>query len=174
MKALVIDPAARIARVPGGRHLRRPGRARPRPRLRSPPGDTASVGMGGLTTGGGIGLHGPQARPHDRQPALGRGRHGRRRDRNRPACYEHPDLFWAIRGGGGNVGVVTEFTYRLAPVEQTSSAGRLILPASPGGPARATSTTRRRPPRSSRPSPTSCTRRRCPSSPRRRLASRCS
>ena len=42
---------------------------------------------------------------------------------------EHPDLFWALRGGGGNFGIVTAFEYQLHPVS-TVLAGALVCPAS--------------------------------------------
>ena len=90
-------------------------------------GDTGSVGLGGITTGGGVGY-------------LSR-RHGLTIDNLISAQVvtadgaihdvdaEHePDLFWAIRGGGGNVGVVTQFTYRLHDVPQVVG-GMLMLPA---------------------------------------------
>jgi FAD/FMN-containing dehydrogenase len=90
-------------------------------------GDTGSVGIGGITLGGGIGY---LARKHgmtidsllaaDIVTADGQ---LRRVDAN-----THPDLFWAIRGGGGNFGVVTRFQYRLAKVG-TIVGGMLMLPA---------------------------------------------
>jgi FAD/FMN-containing dehydrogenase len=90
-------------------------------------GDTASVGLGGLTTGGGIGY-------------LVR-KYGLTIDNLLAArvvtadgqiryvdAETHPDLFWAIRGGGGNFGVVTHFKYRLHEVNIVVG-GMLILPA---------------------------------------------
>ena len=92
-------------------------------------GDTGSVGIGGLTLGGGIGF-------------LSR-RYGMTIDnvlaaeivtadgRVRIVDHDHePDLFWAIRGGGGNFGVVSRFHYRLAEIRQIYG-GPLILPATP-------------------------------------------
>jgi FAD/FMN-containing dehydrogenase len=92
-------------------------------------GDTGSVGIGGITLGGGIGY-------------LVR-KHGLTIDNLLAAelvtadgqllCVDaesHPDLFWAIRGGGGNFGVATRFVFRLHEVD-TILGGVLVLPATP-------------------------------------------
>lgn len=90
-------------------------------------GDTGSVGIGGLTLGGGIGYlvrkHGltiDSVLAADVVTANG--------DVVRTDADTHPDLFWAIRGGGGNFGVVTRFKYRLHELGQVLG-GLLILPA---------------------------------------------
>ena len=90
-------------------------------------GDTGSVGIGGITLGGGVGYLG---RKHgltidnllaaDIVTADGELRHA--------DADTNPDLFWAIRGGGGNFGVATRFQYRLAELPQIVG-GMLILPA---------------------------------------------
>jgi FAD/FMN-containing dehydrogenase len=92
-------------------------------------GDTGSVGIGGLTLGGGIGY---LVRKHGlaidsllaAEIATADGR------LVRVDAQLHPDLFWAIRGGGGNFGVATRFHYRLHPVD-TVTGGMLVLPATP-------------------------------------------
>jgi FAD/FMN-containing dehydrogenase len=90
-------------------------------------GDTPSVGLGGLTTGGGIGyLVRKYGLTIDNLLAArvvtadGEIRH--------VDAETHPDLFWAIRGGGGNFGVVTHFKFQLHKVD-TIVGGMLILPA---------------------------------------------
>jgi FAD/FMN-containing dehydrogenase len=92
-------------------------------------GDTASVGIGGLTTGGGIGY---MARKHgltiDSLLAVEIVTAGG--DILIADETNHPDLFWAVRGGGGNFGVVTRFKYRLHPLPQFTG-GPLVLPATP-------------------------------------------
>jgi FAD/FMN-containing dehydrogenase len=92
-------------------------------------GDTGSVGIGGLTLGGGIGflsrLHGMTIDNVAAAEIVTADGRVRTIDHER-----EPDLFWAIRGGGGNFGVVTRFRYRLATVPDVYG-GPLILPATP-------------------------------------------
>jgi len=90
-------------------------------------GDTGSVGLGGITLGGGIGY---LVRKHGltiddllaADIVTADGAELRVDDRT------HPDLFWAIRGGGGNFGVATRFRFRLHEVG-TVYGGILMLPA---------------------------------------------
>ena len=128
MARVSIDPGARIARVqPGATSGDLAGPANDHG-LALSTGDTHSVGMGGLTTGGGIGF---MVRKYGlaidnllaAQVVTAAG------DIVTASAEEHPDLFWAVRGGGGNVGIVTEFVFRLAPVGQILG-GELMLPAS--------------------------------------------
>jgi FAD/FMN-containing dehydrogenase len=92
-------------------------------------GDTGSVGIGGITLGGGVGY---LTRKHGltidsllaAEVVTAGGRLLRADDET------NPDLFWAIRGGGGNFGVATRFQYRLHEVG-TVVGGMLILPATP-------------------------------------------
>jgi FAD/FMN-containing dehydrogenase len=92
-------------------------------------GDTGSVGIGGITLAGGIGF---LVRKHgltidDLLAAELVSADGRL---VRVDAATHPDLFWAIRSGGGNFGVATRFQFRLHEVD-TILAGTLILPATP-------------------------------------------
>lgn len=90
-------------------------------------GDTASVGLGGLTTGGGIGYF---VRKYGL--TIDSVLAARVVTADGEILYTdaetHPDLFWAIRGGGGNFGVVTHFKFQLHPVN-TIIGGLLVLPA---------------------------------------------
>ncbi|MDQ2682632.1 MAG: FAD-binding oxidoreductase [Chloroflexota bacterium] len=127
MKAVRIDPVGRVARVQPGAtswDLAIPAAEHD---LALSTGDTQSVGMGGLTTGGGIGfmvrkyglaidnLISARVVTADARVLTA-------------SAVENPDLFWAIRGGGSNFGIITEFTYRLAHVPQILG-GDLMLPA---------------------------------------------
>jgi FAD/FMN-containing dehydrogenase len=92
-------------------------------------GDTASVGIGGITLGGGIGF---LVRAHGMTIDNLLGAEVVTADGEvRTVDEDHdPDLFWAIRGGGGNFGVATRFHYRVRPLEQIVG-GLLFLPATP-------------------------------------------
>jgi FAD/FMN-containing dehydrogenase len=92
-------------------------------------GDTGSVGIGGITLGGGLGYlvrkHGLTIDDVLAAEIVTAGGELLHADAER-----HPDLFWAIRGGGGNFGVVSRFRYRLHEVD-TIVGGMLVLPATP-------------------------------------------
>jgi FAD/FMN-containing dehydrogenase len=92
-------------------------------------GDTGSVGIGGITLGGGVGY---LVRKHgltidDLLAAELVTADGRLLGVD---VETHPDLFWAIRGGGGNFGVATRFKFRLHELDQIVG-GMLMLPATP-------------------------------------------
>ena len=116
MTGVEIDAEARVAprrrRDDLGRRRRRRPSSTASPRSH---GSSPDVGVVGYTLGGGIGW---LARKHGLaviERALGRGRDRRRRGRPRRPGDE-PDLFWALRGGGGSFGVVTELEIALYPV----------------------------------------------------------
>jgi FAD binding domain-containing protein/berberine-like enzyme len=115
MRGIKVDADARTVRVEGGATWREVDAATHQAGMATPSGIIGTTGVGGLTLGGGIGY---LARKHgltidnllEAELVLADG------SRARASAHENPDLFWAIRGGGGNFGVVTAFTFRLHPV----------------------------------------------------------
>jgi len=126
MKAITVDPVRRVATAEGGALAGELVKATFAHGLTVPLGDTATVGLGGLTLGGGLGwLARKRGLTIDHLLAVelvtadGRVL--------RASADEHPDLFWALRGGGGNFGVVTRFEYLAQPIG-TVLGGFLVLP----------------------------------------------
>jgi FAD/FMN-containing dehydrogenase len=129
MKALEIDAERRTAWAQTGLTAGEYTAAVGAYGLATPFGDTGSVGIGGLTLGGGVGylvrkygltidnLLAAEIVTADGQLL-------------RVDAETHPDLFWALRGGGGNFGVTTRFQFRLHQVD-TIVGGMLLLPATP-------------------------------------------
>jgi FAD/FMN-containing dehydrogenase len=121
-----VDPQARTVRVGGGCTWGEVDRATNEHGLATPSGIIATTGVGGLTLGGGLGhLTRRYGLAIDNlleaEMVLANG------DRVRASADEHPDLYWAIRGGGGNFGVVTSFLFRLHEVD-TVIAGPTFWP----------------------------------------------
>jgi FAD/FMN-containing dehydrogenase len=129
MRALEVDPEQRTAWAGTGLTAGEYTTAAGAHGLATGFGDTGSVGIGGLTLGGGIGflvrkygltiddLLAAEVVTADGQLLQADAEH-------------HPELFWAIRGGGGNFGVATRFRFRLHELRQFVG-GMLLLPATP-------------------------------------------
>ena len=129
MRGVRVDPRARTARVAGGAWNRDLDWEAQQYGLATPMGRVGNTGVGGLTLGGGYGrlsrLYGlacDNVRAADLITADGR--------LLQVSAAENPDLLWAIRGGGGNFGIVSSFEYRLHPVGPQVLAGYLTYKSS--------------------------------------------
>jgi FAD/FMN-containing dehydrogenase len=127
LKSIEVDPAARIARVGGGVLLGELDAATQAFGLAVTAGVEPDTGVGGLTLGGGIGflcrklglaidsLMGAEIVLADGSQAYA-------------SENEHPDLFWAIRGGGGQFGIVTRFDFRVHPIGPEITTAQAYYP----------------------------------------------
>ena len=124
---LTVDPEARLAHVGPGCRLADVDRATQAHGLATPLGFISKVGVAGLTLGGGLGYltrrFGWTADNLVEAEVVGADGQVRTASRER-----HPDLFWALRGGGGNLGVVTRFTFQLHPVGPQVVGGLIAWP----------------------------------------------
>jgi FAD/FMN-containing dehydrogenase len=128
MNGVSVDPDRRIARAQGGVTWGEYDRETQRHGLASPGGAISTTGVGGLTLGGGFGwlsrsyglvcdnVVSAEVVTADGEVLTA-------------SANENPDLFWCIRGGGGNFGVVTRFDYRLQQVGDLY-AGLVLYPRS--------------------------------------------
>lgn len=127
MKGVAVDADAKLAYVEPGATLAHVDEAVQQYGLATPVGINSTTGISGLTLGGGFGwltrqygmtvdnLVSAEVITADSQ-------------RMQASDQEHADLFWAIRGGGGNFGVVTQYVFALHPVGPDVMAGLLVFP----------------------------------------------
>ncbi len=129
MRGIEIDPEARTAWAQTGLTAGEYTNAVGEHGLATGFGDAATVGIGGITLGGGVGflsrLHGLTVDSLVAAEIVTADGEVREVDAER-----EPDLFWAIRGGGGNFGVATRFKFRLQAVDRVVG-GMLMQPATP-------------------------------------------
>jgi len=127
MQGIHVDPQPRTARAQGGLTWGLFNRETQLHNLATTGGVISTTGIGGLTLGGGIGwLMGKHALALDNllsvELVLADG------GVVRASEHEHPDLFWAVRGGGGNFGVAASLEYRLHPVGPAITGGLIAYP----------------------------------------------
>ena len=127
MKGIYVDPKSRIARAGGGVTWAELNRETQLHGLAVTGGVVSTTGIAGLTLGGGLGwLMGKYGLALDNLRSVelvtSQG------DVLQASKHEQPDLFWAVRGGGGNFGVVTSFEYQLHPVGPTVTGGLIAHP----------------------------------------------
>lgn len=125
MKAASVDPDRRRVTIEGGATLADLDAATQAYGLATPLGINSTTGVAGLTLGGGFGWlsrkHGmtvDNLESAEVVTAAG--------EVVRASATEHPDLFWALRGGGGNFGVVSRFEFRLHPVGPDVLSGLIV------------------------------------------------
>jgi FAD/FMN-containing dehydrogenase len=132
MKGIHVDAAGRTARAQGGVLWKEFNRETQLFGLATTGGVVGTTGIAGLTLGGGLGWLMPKyglaldnLRSADMVLADG--------SVVRASADEHPDLFWAIRGGGGNFGIAASLEYALHPVGPMITGGLVAHPLSRGG-----------------------------------------
>jgi FAD/FMN-containing dehydrogenase len=132
MRQVAIDRHRRRARVAGGALLGDLDEAAQAHGLAVPAGQVSHTGVAGLTLGGGVGyLMRPLGLTIDSLRSASVVTAGG--EQVAASEHENPDLFWALRGGGGNFGVVTEFEFELHEVGPIIYAGVLVFPLERGG-----------------------------------------